>query len=145
MRIRLATRNASKLTEKAQEEIARVVGINLKDLDNSEILTDNLRDVFSVVYDKSLEAFYHNFSESKFPQIKEDAVQSEASKILKKLTDDYKVKKLMDSSNSHKVAFVESFLSGLHDALMELCLERSNLEVLTVTGQNIARYQAVKQ
>jgi hypothetical protein len=114
----------NKLTEKAQEEIARVVGINLKDLDNSEILTDNLRDVFSVVYDKSLEAFYRNFSESKFPQIKEDAVQSEASKILKKLTDDYKVKKLMDSSNSHKVAFVESFLSGLHDALMELCLEK---------------------
>ena len=83
-----------------------------------------MRDAFSVVYDKSLEAFYHNFSESKFSQIKEDTVQSEASKILKKLTDDYKVKKLMDSSNSHKVAFVESFLSGLHDALMELCLEK---------------------
>ncbi len=71
-----------------------------------------------------MEAFYHNFSESKFSQIKEDVVQSEANKFLKKLMDDYKVKKLMDSSNSHKVAFVESFLSGLHDALMESCLEK---------------------
>jgi len=114
----------NKLTEKAQDEIAKTVGIKLEDLGNSGILSDALRDEFSVVYDKSLEAFYHNFSESKFPQIKEDAVQSEASKILKKLMDDYKVKKLMDSSNSHKVAFVESFLSGLHDALMELCLEK---------------------
>ena len=112
------------LTGKAEEEISRTIGINPKDLDNSEILTDALRDDFSVVYDKSLEAFYHDFSEFEFSKIDEDVVQSEASKILKKIVVDYKVKKLTDSSNSHKVAFVESFLSGLHDALMALCLEK---------------------
>ena len=116
---------SNKLTEKAEEEIARIVGINIKDLDNSEILPDDLRDDFSIVYDKSLEGFYHILSEFEFPKINENLVQSEASKLLRKLMLDYKVKRLMDSSNSHNVAFVESFLSGLHDALMTLCLDSS--------------------
>ena len=114
----------NKLMEKAQTETAKIVGINLLDLDNQQILTDELRDEFSIVYDKSLEDFYRVFSESKFPQITEAMVQLESSKILKKVMGDYRVKKLMDSSNPHKVAFVESFLSGLHDSLMELCLEK---------------------
>jgi hypothetical protein len=114
----------NKLTEKAQEEIARTVGIRLEDLDDPEILSDTLRDEFSIVYDKSLEDFYRVLSESEFPQINETIVQSEANKTLKRVIDDYRVKKLMDSTKPHKVAFVESFLSGLHDALMELCLEK---------------------
>jgi hypothetical protein len=114
----------NKLMGKAQAETAKTVGINPQDVDNPQLLTEALRDEFSIVYDKSLEDFYHIFSESKFPQITEAIVQSESNKILKKVIGDYRVKKLMDSSNQHKVAFVESFLSGLHDSLMELCLEK---------------------
>lgn len=121
---RVCDEKCNKLTEKTEQEVAKAVGINLKDLDNPEILTDALREEFSVAYDKSLEAFYNALSETEFSKINEALVQLEANKYLKKVMADFKVKKLMDTSNSHKVAFVESFLSGLHDSLMEICLEK---------------------
>jgi uncharacterized protein YicC (UPF0701 family) len=122
---KICDERSNKLTEKTEAEIAKIAGVNVKDLDNAQLLTDALKEDFSVVYDKSLEEFYRVFSESKFSKIDENLVETEATKFGKKIVVDFKVKRLMDSSYPHKVAFVDSFISGLHDALMSICMEEN--------------------